>query len=273
MTTVLGSHADRPVQAVLWNGRPAVVKSYRRGDAEGIAETMTALWASPFGRDRRPPGAPEVIALEGDDLVMERIAGTPLGRRGELDGTAERRDEAAALLADLHGSGVEVARARPADRIVRSLERKLDSIPDDAERRLFAGALQALDPRALDGDLVVSHGDFSPRNVLASPAGLRLIDFDRCQMAPRARDATYWGAWAWATVALGGGTPGWDLGRQFEDAYARYARQPELSEQQRAAHRSAALLRIAHGWSALRARPDIAKLVLHEARHVSDSPL
>lgn len=271
MSAPLASHADRPVEMVVWDGRPAAVKHYRNGGAARTAEAMEVLWRSPFGEGRRPPGLPEVLTREGESVVMERIPGPALGRRGELGDTDRRGHDAAALLADLHGSGVEATRRRPAQRILRSLERKLGSIERERERRLFEAVLAALDVAALEGELVVSHGDFSPRNVLDSRSGLRLIDFDRCQMAPRQRDVAYWGAWAWATGVLAGGCPSWHVGDRFEAAYDRLAGRREPSVGHRAAHRAAALLRISHGWSALRERPEIAETVLAEALHVATS--
>ena len=268
MSAALTGHADRPVSLVEWHGRPAAVKHYRDGGAENVARTLDALWRSSFGRTRRPPGLPALLALDGRRVVMERVAGAPAGRRGALGGTARATEAAAALLADLHCCGVEVERRREGSRIVGSLERKLGELQGRTLRRLFADALDALDGRALEGELVVSHGDFSPRNVLLTSEGPRLIDFDRCQMAPRERDVTYWGAWAWATLALGGTTPSWLIGDRFELAYASCAGRPNRGGEARAAHRAAALLRIAHGWSALRERTDVAALVVREARTV-----
>jgi len=264
--SLAGAHADRPVVLDEWQGRRVAVKHYRRGSAEQVARTMTALWQSAFGRDRSPPGLPQPLALEGSRLAMELVPGRPAGGRGSLGATERIAGAAAALLADLHGSGIVVERVRSGTRIARSLERKLDDLPEAELRRSYAAALDALDPRALDGELVVSHGDFSPRNVLLAPEGPRLIDFDRCQMAPRARDLAYWGAWAWATLALAGSEPRWRVGDRFEAAYLERTASPAPAEERRAAHRAAALLRIAHGWSALRRRPGIAARVVEEAR-------
>jgi hypothetical protein len=188
----LAGHADRPVRVGTWHGRQAVIKDYRCGGAHAAASSMTALWHSPFGRTRRPPGLPEPIALEGLSLVMEQIDGPAAGSRGELGATAQVTEAAAVLLADLHGSRAEVARKRSGSGIVRSLERKLRQLEAPRVQLRFAKALAALDEHALDGELVVGHGDFSPRNMLLSGDGPRLIDFDRCQMAPRERDVSYW---------------------------------------------------------------------------------
>ena len=261
----LAGHADRPVRVDTWHGRQAVVKDYRRGGARAVESSMTVLWHSPFGRTRRPPGLPEPLALEGPFLVMERIDGPAAGSRGELGATVAVTDAAATLLADLHGSLAEVARKRSGKGIVRSLERKLRELEAPRVQLRFAKALAALDERALDGELVVGHGDFSPRNILLARDGPRLIDFDRCQMAPRERDMSYWGAWAWATLALAGRQPDWTIGDRLASEYASAAGQADSTRASRAAHRAAALLRITHGWSALRARPDVAEVIAGEA--------
>ncbi|MFZ2504542.1 MAG: phosphotransferase [Nocardioides sp.] len=102
-------------------------------------------------------------------------------------------------------------------------------------------------------ELVVSHGDFSPRNLLQADAGLVLIDFDRVQHASPWRDVGYWTAWLWATAVLGGESParGWALGETFVAAYrATTGRRPD--PRQLAWHQAAALVRITHGWGALR---------------------
>ena len=69
---------------------------------------------------------------------------------------------------------------------------------------------------------MVSHGDFSPRNVLIGDGGLVLIDFDRLQMAGAGRDVQHLAAWAWVTEVTAGRVDpvaGWALGDRFEIAY------------------------------------------------------
>lgn len=265
MSDAVSIHADRPVEPRVWRGRPAVAKTYNRGGAEDAAHAMRELWSSPFGRSRLPPGLPEPLALVGRSVIMERLEGTAVGRRGALGATEALKVESARLLGDLHGCRVRIPRSRPGARVARSLERKRDSLSDQRIRQAFDSTLALLDTEALSGELVVTHGDFSPRNVIATGGGLRLIDFDRLQMAPRARDVTYWGAWAWATMLLAGDAPSWRLGAAFELAYAAHTGVPTFAAAHRAAHRAAALLRITHGWTALRDRPDVAAIVVEEA--------
>lgn len=263
---VAAGHADRPVRETVLDGRAVVVKDYLLGGASQVAEAMRALWASPFGASRRPPGLPEPIGLVGGSLIMERIAGTPVGSRGSLGETARVADSAAALLADLHASDVRLPRRRTVAHVVRSVGRKAADLADTPVGPAFAdaaGRLARQAPRC--EELVPSHGDFSPRNVLMAAGGLRLIDYDRLQLAAPARDVAYWGAWAWATERLARAEPSWELGERFVDAYGAAAGRLALDERQLAFHRAAGLLRIAHGWSGLRRRPELACQIVAEA--------
>ena len=120
-------------------------------------------------------------------------------------------------------------------------------------------------------ELVLSHGDFSPRNVLLTPDGLALIDFDRLQMAAPERDISYWGAWTWVTMLSTGQQPSWRVADDLALAYNTF--RPALPDARSTAwafYRAVALLRIAHGWSALQAAPQTAALVLREALRLLD---
>ncbi len=265
-------HPDRPVAFTEWNGRPAVEKRYLSDSVSSVSggagsawAVMCALWASPFGAERQPPGLPEPIAGDQHWVIMERVDGVTVGQRRSLGTTVAVSTMAAQLIADLHASGVVVPRRRTGRRLVRALTRKRDELRDGPMKEIYAQTIELLDPAALDGDLVVSHGDFSPRNVLVSPSGLRLIDFDRCQMAPRARDVTYWGAWVWATQVLAAQPASWAIADAFEVAYTTACAHPPFDRRHRDSHRAAALLRIAHGWTALQTRPELAVRVVAEA--------
>ncbi|MGD9792080.1 MAG: phosphotransferase family protein [Acidimicrobiia bacterium] len=278
---MLNGHLDRPVTLENRGDGPVVVKRYPNGGAAAIHTIMTALWSSPLGEARRPPGVPQPLALEGDRVVMEHVSGHELGTRNEgWDGS--HIAELIALVADFNLCGVTVDRQRGATALVRSLRRKHHELTDQgASVELLSEYHKALDAlrSTLPGlePMVLSHGDCSPRNVIVSGCGLRLIDFDRLQMAGPARDVAYLGAWVWASGLLNEGRPSWELGDELLD---RYNRQLMLRRDGSASmlidavagttpfHRSASLLRIAHGWSAMAARPDLAIEVCVEARRL-----
>ena len=265
--TLAAAHGDRPVFAVDTPVGRVVVKRYADDRGAGVFATMTALWSSPFGAGRRPAGLPEPLRYVSGErlLVMEHVEGPAAGARGDLGATARVTEEAAGLLAELHGSGVVPTRARDWPRLLRSLARKA-AVMHEPVGVAFARVLADLTALPVpDGALVCAHGDFSPRNLLCSPTGLRLIDFDRAQAADPLRDVAYWGCWAWTTLLLAGSRPSWEIGEAFLDAYAGH-RSVGPVRARLAAHRAAGLLRIAHGWSALRTRPDVALEVVEEAR-------
>jgi hypothetical protein len=251
-------HGDRPVATAEMDGRPVIVKRFADLDTgRTVWQDHRALWHSPAGRHRCPPAVPEPLACRPGLLVMEAVEGDPLGRRGDPGAMVERATDAAVLLTDLHRSGVVVSRRRPWESVLRSMARKAVDMPEAARVVAALGAA-----RLVDAPLVVGHGDWSPRNVLASPAGLRMIDFDRMAMADPARDVTYWGAWAWATELIAGRPPTWSVA---DDYAARYADAARVHPVNTGAYRSVALLRIAHGWSALATASDLRAIILDEA--------
>jgi aminoglycoside phosphotransferase (APT) family kinase protein len=277
---VLNSHPDRLVRLADGPGGRQVVKRYLDGSGPSVYTAMLALWGSPFGAARHPPGLPRPLWLDREtgDLAMEFVAGEPIGARGDLGSSVERLPEVALLLADLHASGVNSGRRRDAAALLRSCRRKVADLQRDAPQGRSATRLAALADRlmyrlepALLGRrsvvLVPSHGDFSPRNVLASPAGLVLIDFDRLQNAEPARDIAYWGAWTWVTQLCTGTTPSWAVGDELAQLYVDAGGRLVPGDGD-PAYRAAALLRIAHGWSALARRPDLAAEVLAQAHRL-----
>ncbi len=275
MTVTMGErhHADRIVQRGNRAGRAVVTKTYRDADAGEVHDAMLALWGSPLGAGRTPPGIPEPLGRDGATLTMSFVDGNALGVRGNSGSTSAKMPELARLLADLHGSGVTVRRIRSARKLLRSVNRKADRV-SPALREPFLAALDAAAAAApTDEDLVVSHGDFSPRNVLVNESGLVLIDFDRLQMAGRGRDVAYLGAWLWVTEMQDGAIPTWDDADAFLSCYAAAGGVTVDSLRDTASfHRSAALLRIAQSWSSLAGRPDQAMAVITEATRIAQMP-
>jgi hypothetical protein len=204
-------------------GAPAIGKLYPAGGGAGAFRNMRALWGSSFGEQRRPPGLARPIEYiaEPEVLVMEHLGGRPLVELDYL--TDEALRASVELLAALHGSGAALASVpRTAARIVRSLRRKQARIaelaPEYAER--YRAAVDAVE-RALPGDrqLVCSHGDFSPRNVLAGRTRYALIDWDRLKPADPARDVAHYGAWCWLRRLHADGSRDWSALERFVAAY------------------------------------------------------
>ncbi len=261
-----GGHDDRLVTQVRVGERDVVRKRYLRADAAGVFQSMTDLWRSSFGRDRGPnPGLPEPLRLHDDigGMDMAFVDGPMLGARGDVGSLPDRLRETATLLADLHDSDVVVPRRRNATRLVASLGRKFSD-----ERPEVLAALSNVADR-LDEHLVVSHGDFSPRNVVLAAEGPTLIDFDRLQMAGAGRDVQYLASWCWVTEVVSHATDhdaAWTLGERFEAAYVvcRPHAEDELAAS-RAFHRASGLVRIAMSWSSLRDDAVARGTVLDEA--------
>jgi aminoglycoside phosphotransferase (APT) family kinase protein len=241
-------HRDRPVTLVPTTAGALVVKELDAARAHRVATWMTALWDGPIGVRRSAAGIPEPVGSSGRFVAMSHVPGEQLAVRGELP--PRREAEVAALLADLHRSRVPGLPLRDGEAIVRSIGRKLAEMPP-ARRELFAptvDVLAALIP--MEEELVTTHGDWAPRNILVSDAGLRMIDLDRLQLAHPARDVAYYGAWCYATEFTLGRAPCWDVGDALVTEYAR-ARPDSDVRRTLPFHRAAALIRIAHGWSAL----------------------
>lgn len=289
------SHLDRPVCLDVRDGREVVVKTYVRGGGSDVYDDMLALWRSPFGRERRPPGLPEPLSFDPatGEVVMARAPGRPLGARGDLGDSVLRLPEVAALLADLHTSGAEIKRVRSAVRVLASSGRKAARLSVDrvdhagtngdsgtsaaaAVAAVAAKANQVIElmqrccPRT--EALVPSHGDFSPRNILGDDTGILLIDLDRMQMADPAHDLAYWGSWTWATETMNDRLPTWQVLDDLMSHYAGYLGDGFLVRRENLAfHQAAALLRIVHGWSSLQDLPGVQCRLLDEAMRLVDA--
>jgi aminoglycoside phosphotransferase (APT) family kinase protein len=208
---------------------------------------MMSAWRSSFGERRRPPGLPRPLGYDGEHgaLLMEWIDGRPWLELGPWD--KRRLEEAVSLLTSLHDSESTPARKRSSRRVVASVRRKAAAAatlaPDLAPR--FLDAAEALAARCPpDVELVPSHGDFSPRNVLVAKDRVVLIDWDRFQRADPARDIASLGAWFWLACLREGHSPSWAVLEQAVTAYERL--RPEASLRERLAfHTAAALVRLA----------------------------
>jgi Phosphotransferase enzyme family len=228
-------------------GTPAVGKLFPAGGGAVAFRNMQALWESPFGERRDPPGLARPIeyVAEPEVLVMEHLGGRPLV---ELDYTTDEAfRHSVELLAALHGSGARLASVpRTAPRIVRSLRRKqariVELAPEYAES--YTAAVDAVErAQPDDRELVCSHGDFSPRNVLSGRTRYALIDWDRLKPADPARDVAHYGAWCWLRRLHADGTRDWSTLHRFVAAYERLRPGAALRERLDF-HLAAALLRM-----------------------------
>lgn len=263
MSTVLNpGHADRPVVRTTVGERVVIQKRYRSvDDATRVHAAMTALWRSPFGMSRVPPGLAEPLSLDrGAAVVDTAFLVGDASHRGVPDGCAPL-DTAriAALLADLHTSGVAVPLVRSARRVVASMRRTLGD-----DHPLVA---RAADRQPDDEVMVPSHGDFTPRNVWSTAEGPVLIDLDRVQMAGAGRDLGHYAAWCWTRRLLAEpeATDGWAAGDLLDEHYRRT--RPDASvelDAGRAFHRAAGLVRC---WASVSRRhpPAVATALLAEA--------
>jgi thiamine kinase-like enzyme len=228
-------------------GVPAVAKLHPAGGGPVAFRNMLALWESSFGGRRTPPGMARPIDYleEAGVLVMEHLGGRPLL---ELDYLADEPfGSSVELLASLHACDAKLTSVpRKAPRIVRSLRRKQARIAELAPEYARAysvavDAVEAAQPR--DRELVPSHGDFSPRNVLAGRAGYALIDWDRAKPADPARDVAHFGAWCWLRELHRSGVSDWSALDRFVAGYSSL-RPRALLRQRLDFHVAAALLRM-----------------------------
>ena len=177
MTAVVLGHANRPV--IVDPDTQTVTKQYTETDGSVIFQEMQALWSSPFGETHGHMPRPLGFDPGSNTVTMSLVPGAAIGTRGDLGSTFQRLDHVVELITRLHESGVTVLRRRDAAHLVRSLGRKAATMSPDFGRVVELLASTTID----EPNLVVSHGDFSPRNLIDAPTGLVLIDFDRLQMS------------------------------------------------------------------------------------------
>jgi aminoglycoside phosphotransferase (APT) family kinase protein len=242
-------------------GESVVAKVYPSGGGDITYANMQELWHSSFGERRRQPGLPRPIDYlpQIGVLIMERLPGRPLIELGTWD--EDILANAVRLVASLHECDAEPSQRRDSPGIVRSAKRMAKRVaelaPHFAEAfRELAEALEAA--QVEDLELVPSHGDFSPRNVLVGSHRLTLIDWDRFQRADPARDITHMGTWCWFCALRQGRAPDWLVLDRLIETY-NLLRPGGGIEARLSFHVAAGLMRIAHSWA--RFWPDEAHLV------------
>jgi aminoglycoside phosphotransferase (APT) family kinase protein len=234
------------VRARTPRGAEVVAKLCPQHGAEAF-KNMRELWASTFGARRKAPGLPEPLDYIPDPgiLISEYVPGRPLAETGPV--SAKDARTAIELLVALHECNAQPPSRRTSRGIVRSARRKANRIAElvpqyaDAVRSL-ADAIETR--RASDTELVPSHGDFSPRNLLVASDRFVLIDWDRFQRADPARDLVYFGISTWLPRLRRGRLPNRDLLDEVVDCYSASRPSAKL-ERQLHFHIAAGLLRIA----------------------------
>lgn len=214
---------DRPALPMRTRtGTRVVVKLFRNGGAERMFANMQAVWQSAFGATRPTPAMAQPLDClpELGAVVMARLDGQPLATMNWQYG--EHLEASIRLLAELHSCGAQPETKRGSRAIVRSAARKAARIaelaPENASlAREVAAALEA--GRVKEREWAPSHGDFSPRNVLAHGAPFALIDWDRWQLADPARDVAYFGSYGWGEGLRRGRKPDREPLRRALHAY------------------------------------------------------
>lgn len=239
---------DRTTWAFLSPDQSCVVTKLLPADrAEQTYQNMLNAWNSSFGHSKTAPGLPRPIEFvpEISGIIMDHIPGAPLASADKL--SLAQINASMELLAHLHGSNAQPVQRRTFRNILRSAGRKQALIahakPACAESAARAAAMLEA-AGAADTELVPSHGDFSPRNILMASRGLILVDWDRFQWADPARDLATFGAWSWGNELRCGRNPSWNTLHLAKDAYLKY-RNASFPEHHLRFHQAAVLLRMA----------------------------
>jgi ABC-type multidrug transport system fused ATPase/permease subunit len=209
-------------------GRGEAVESFLRALGRGRGEAEG--WAGSFPR-------PVLYAPSLRLLVTEALPGEPaiprlLASVLSRTLTAEVWHETAALrtavraageaLARLHGSDLATAPVHTAEAeqctLRHTLELVAQSWPETARRLLGSSASLLVEPPDAPG-LVLSHGDFTPSQVLLDGSSAAVVDLDTLCWADPALDLGRFLAHLELLAAKHGGVPGLGLVRDLADAF------------------------------------------------------
>lgn len=163
-------------------GEDQLVKLVGGEAPDGWVEHMARIDRALYAAGLPVPAAGQVVEIDGaKGLVYERIAGGPMA--DDLLGPAEPDPDTVTQLArifaqvhaEIHSYGDIPELPSQKERLAPAI-RRLDALPPD----LKAAALKALDELP-DGDRLC-HGDFHPFNVLMSPGGPVVIDWNNAHI-------------------------------------------------------------------------------------------
>jgi len=187
----------RTAEIFAWNeGR--VLKLFRAGFTRQSCDHEFNI-AQAISRSGVPaPIAFEQIEVDGrHGIVYERVEGQTMLR--ELTAHPERLVELAQLMADLHAQ-VHQHKAHGLPRSRDKFEWLLEQAPlSDAQKSEIARRAAAL-----PDDDCVCHGDFHPDNILLTPAGPRVIDWNNANSGNPMADI----AWTSLILRKGEAPPG-----------------------------------------------------------------
>ncbi|MDA0638618.1 aminoglycoside 3'-phosphotransferase [Nonomuraea sp. MCN248] len=157
----------------------------KRGQA-AAAEHERLLWL------KRWANVPDVVAFEDDVLVLAEVGWRDLERKsrppeaGTILGGTLRALHAIPVAECPFDERLDVKLARAAERVRAGLVDPADLGDEHAGRTPEEVLAWLLAERPAGEDLVVTHGDFTPANVLASPSGEAvLIDVPALGVADR----------------------------------------------------------------------------------------
>ena len=259
--------AVAPRRLVRFEHRPfadVVVTGYPGTSGVAVHTAMTGLWASPLGRGRRGrPGMPEPLRFDvrTGELTVAWVPGTSLADPSTPGAINTRSVEVGTLLADLHGSGVVVDRVRDRPTLARQVRRQVADVAADTTTLgpvldAFVEASTAIDRAWLHDETprrhLISHGNLSPRTVLANHRGLVLLDFDHLQMAELERDLAMWAARVWVDAGARDVPDTEALLGDLVSGYAATARRVPADRAALEVHLAVALVGVAHGLPSLR---------------------
>lgn len=275
------AHPTRAVVRRRLAGRDVVVKRHGADVAARVWADLHSLWDSPLGSTRTPPAVPEPlgpragwdVTVPDDEVWTAYVPGTPLVTGAVLGDVPARLTDVVAILADLNTCGAVVPRRRSLTKLLLSVRRKAITVGGRLGESVEAVAAALDHVRPTAAPLVVNHGDFTPRNLLASGPHLVIVDFDRLQMADPVHDVAHLGAWLWAVHRIHDGVGDWTLADAAARAHAGLVPDGRTADERATAltvHRAIALVRIATSWTLMREDPALAGDVVGQARRLAD---
>lgn len=201
-------------------------KVYRDGFGQVVDGFLRALTRDPADHGPRPPArVPKPVAyvptvrllvteeLPGEPLVprLMRTACAPEGQPAD-DGLALRRAVrgSGAALAGLHGSDLTTAPVRSAGRVLAAVRREIDLVASywpDVAARVRSRVDLLSEPVPGTPGAVLSHGDYTPSQVLVDGDTVSVVDLDTLCRADPALDLGTYLAYLHLLAAKAGGQP------------------------------------------------------------------